>query len=62
MRDLVWRKFGVWLEYEMEILGECPDDLKQKIMERRSTPRSPEQIAALKVAKERFETMSKATK
>ncbi len=62
MRDLVWQKFGVWLEYEMEILGECPGDLKAKISEKRSSPRSPEQNAALKLAKEKFESMSKAPK
>ncbi|MEI8025193.1 MAG: FAD-binding protein [Pseudomonadota bacterium] len=62
MRDLVWQKFGVWLEYEMEILGEWSDDLKVKIGEVRSSPRNPEQKAALKLAKEKFESMSKAPK
>ena len=35
MRDLVWDKFGVWLEYEMEILGSIPTELKGKIFEKR---------------------------
>jgi len=62
MRDLVWKKFGVWLEYEMEILGSCPEDLKARISERRSEPRSSEQKAALKLAKEKFESMIKKSK
>jgi UDP-N-acetylmuramate dehydrogenase len=28
MRDAVFQKFGVWLEYEMEILGQLPQDLR----------------------------------
>ena len=30
MRDAVYQKFGVWLEYEMEVMGKIPDDLKSK--------------------------------
>ncbi len=35
MRELVYREFGVWMEYEMEILGELPEDLQKKISEKR---------------------------
>ncbi len=35
MRELVYQEFGVWLEYEMEILGDLPDDLKRKVQETR---------------------------
>lgn len=35
MREAVWMKFGVWLEYEMEILGTIPADLKTRIDEER---------------------------
>lgn len=62
MRDLVWNKFGVWLDYEMEILGACPEDLKAKISEKRSTERSADQKAALKLAKERFDSMTRGSK
>lgn len=31
MRDLVWSEFGVWLEYEMEMLGAIPEDLRQQV-------------------------------
>lgn len=35
MRDQVYQKFGVWLEYEMEILGTLPLDLEKKVLEKR---------------------------
>ncbi|MFW7381806.1 MAG: UDP-N-acetylmuramate dehydrogenase [Oligoflexus sp.] len=35
MRELVYAKFGVWLEYEMEILGQVPQDLLVKLQEKR---------------------------
>ena len=36
MRELVWKEFGVWLEYEMELLGGVPSDLHSKIFEKRA--------------------------
>lgn len=36
MRELVWKSFGVWLEYEMEILGELSADLHFLVSEKRS--------------------------
>jgi UDP-N-acetylmuramate dehydrogenase len=36
MRQKVWDTFGVWLEYEMEILGQLPLDLVQAMEEKRS--------------------------
>ncbi|MEY4632390.1 MAG: hypothetical protein RIQ81_2510 [Pseudomonadota bacterium] len=33
MREVVYQKFGVWLEYEMEVLGQMPADLAGKITE-----------------------------
>lgn len=33
MRDMVYKEFGVWLEYEMEILGKLPEDLKSAVEE-----------------------------
>ncbi|MDQ3232307.1 MAG: UDP-N-acetylmuramate dehydrogenase [Pseudobdellovibrionaceae bacterium] len=35
MRELVYKEFGVWMEYEMEILGELPADLAKKISEKK---------------------------
>jgi len=35
MRELVYREYGVWLEYEMEILGELPPDLLPKVREKK---------------------------
>lgn len=35
MRDAVWDRFGAWLEYEMEILGVVPADLKPRLFEQR---------------------------
>ncbi|MBI2603301.1 MAG: UDP-N-acetylmuramate dehydrogenase [Deltaproteobacteria bacterium] len=35
MRELVWQTFGVWLEYEMEILGKIPSDLLPRLTEKR---------------------------
>ncbi|MBT4526954.1 MAG: UDP-N-acetylmuramate dehydrogenase [Deltaproteobacteria bacterium] len=31
MRDAVYQKFGVWLEYEMEVLGNISGDLKSQL-------------------------------
>lgn len=33
MRNLVWEEFGVWLEYEMEILGTIPPDLQKQLVQ-----------------------------
>ncbi len=53
MRELVYEKFGVWMEYEMEILGEIPDDLKAAVTEKR--PQKWRQKEALIVAlREKF--------
>lgn len=35
MREAVWNKFGAWLEYEMEVLGQIPEDLAPMIKEKR---------------------------
>lgn len=36
MRHLVWEKFGVWLNYEMEILGKIPEQYSKRIYESRT--------------------------
>jgi UDP-N-acetylmuramate dehydrogenase len=35
MREMVYEKFGVWMEYEMEILGSIPKDLEVKLKGKR---------------------------
>lgn len=35
MREKVWDLFGVWLEFEMEILGDLSEDYRTKIEEKR---------------------------
>ncbi|NDE14164.1 UDP-N-acetylmuramate dehydrogenase [bacterium] len=35
MREAVYSEFGVWLEYEMEVLGNIPADLAARIKEQR---------------------------
>jgi len=51
MRELVYEAFGVWMEYEMEILGHVPEDLAWRIAERK-TARFDE--LALKPLRERM--------
>jgi UDP-N-acetylmuramate dehydrogenase len=60
MREVVWNKFGVWLEYEMEILGQLPKDLSDKVLERRDSIRTPAQSQALKEARNQFSIRMKA--
>jgi hypothetical protein len=40
--------FGVWLEYEMEILGSVPKDLEAKVFEKRSHAFNLEKITPLR--------------
>ncbi len=35
MRESVWKEFGVWLEYEMEILGKIPEKFATQILSKR---------------------------
>jgi len=35
MRQAVWDKFGVWMEYEMEVLGNIPKDILIQLQEHR---------------------------
>lgn len=36
VREKVWEKLGVWLEYEMEFLGSLSPDLEKKLKEKRA--------------------------
>jgi len=48
MRECVWKEFGVWLEYEMEILGELPSDFSKKFLEKRDPQPILEKLQKLK--------------
>lgn len=48
MRELVWREFGVWLEYEMELLGRIPQELKLKIEEKRDPNYQTEKLSKVR--------------
>lgn len=49
MREAVYQKFGVWLQYEMEILGQLPSDLAQAVSTVRSRRPEPEELTALRL-------------
>lgn len=51
MRERVYDTFGVWLKYEMEILGRLPADLDQKVKEERP---QDFQLMKLNELRERF--------
>ncbi len=53
MRDLVYQEFGAWLEFEMEILGTLPSDLKKMIEEKRPHKLHEEKLKPLR---ERFQS------
>jgi UDP-N-acetylmuramate dehydrogenase len=46
MRELVYQEFGVWLEYEMEILGTVPADLAPRVYEKRPMRFKTDKLAA----------------
>jgi len=59
MREAVWKKFGVWLDYEMEILGDLKDSYKSRFFEKRTALRTPEQLSDLEKAKAEFKAKLK---
>ena len=48
MREKVWERFGVWLDYEMEILGTIPEDLVNRIQERRMPQYQEERLQMIR--------------
>jgi UDP-N-acetylmuramate dehydrogenase len=50
MREKVFKTFGAWLAYEMEILGEVPADLKPALAEVRPVKLNGEALAPLRAA------------
>jgi len=48
MQDLVYAAFGVWMEYEMEVLGRIPADLHQRFMEKKPQRFKEDKLTALR--------------
>lgn len=48
MRDAVYQSFGIWLEYEMEVLGNVPSDLDSRLREKRSSLPDDGKLAQIK--------------
>lgn len=48
MRDAVYERFGVWLTFEMEILGQLPEDLKKRVYETREPRFNQAELALLR--------------
>jgi UDP-N-acetylmuramate dehydrogenase len=48
MQELVFKEYGVWMEYEMEILGQLKPDLQARVKELRAPQIKSEAIDALK--------------
>ncbi|MBC7658683.1 MAG: FAD-binding protein [Chitinophagaceae bacterium] len=48
MRELVFQKFGVWLKYEMEILGQLDVELQYRLLEDRPTQVKAEEVGPLR--------------
>lgn len=50
MRDAVFEKFGVFLDYEMEVLGAIPEELKSRFMLKKSHQPIEEKLTPLREA------------
>jgi UDP-N-acetylmuramate dehydrogenase len=48
MRDITYEKFGVWLEFEMELLGIVPGDLKSRLFEKKEPAYKEQELAPLR--------------
>ncbi|NRA65249.1 MAG: UDP-N-acetylmuramate dehydrogenase [Pseudobacteriovorax sp.] len=59
MRDRVYQRFGVWLEYEMEILGHLPEDLKHAIGESKANNFDEEALKPLRASFQKKQSDSK---
>ena len=54
MQELVYQKFGVWLHYEMEVLGHLPSTLGRRLREVRQH-RNPQNSYALQALRAEFQ-------
>jgi UDP-N-acetylmuramate dehydrogenase len=48
MRELVYQTYGVWMEYEMEILGALPIDLQERLLEKKPQRFKEEKLEPLR--------------
>ncbi len=48
MRERVWDSFGVWLEFEMELLGNLAEDLQERLYEKRQAAFKHEKLAQVR--------------
>ena len=48
MRERVWEEFGVWLQYEMEFLGDMPKDLEAQVQKERLPKYQTEKLRNLR--------------
>ena len=62
MREKVYEVFGVWLCYEMELLGYWPISVQRKIEEHRELDRSEKKVQALESARRFFQERTKEKK
>lgn len=58
MREMVYQEFGVWLEYEMEILGKIPEDLKSRLEEKRPAKYNEKALNELRAIFQQSKTTS----
>jgi UDP-N-acetylmuramate dehydrogenase len=50
MRDMTYETFGVWLAFEMELLGNIPDDLKKRYLTHHPSHVDEEKLAPIKAS------------
>lgn len=56
VREKVWGETGVWLEYEMEVLGQLPSSLKERFLEKRKPQYN---ISVLEKLRKKFQSRTK---
>jgi len=55
MREQVYEKYGVWLEYEMEFLGSLTEQQEQRLLTKRSFTKDSDKLESLKRLREKFQ-------
>jgi UDP-N-acetylmuramate dehydrogenase len=60
MREAVYQKFGVWLDYEMEILGSLNPEQEKKFMEEKPFTSDPDKLRVLAEARNLFQNKLKS--
>ena len=54
MREMVYEKFGIWLDYEMEILGTLTDNQNQYVQLKKDMTSDPDKLARLREVRKLF--------